>query len=595
MLELSIEQYILSKYEQSVNSFFQEEIKPMLWRVTKPFVFLALLVALVGTACVFGSSSNSTKEPTNVTQEVEQPVTEQPTGEAVNTLDGVQTATIQIEAQGTSVDPQQGTQLNAGWTGTGFFISPDGLAVTNNHVVTGAAILKVYVGGDSTPYNARIVAVSECADLAVIKVSGGDFPYLEWYDGDVKVGMEVYAAGFPLSEPEYNLTKGIVSKAKADGQTFWSSIDYVISHDATINPGNSGGPLVTSEGKVVGVNYRSRPDYNQYFAIGADIAGPIVKELEQGNNVNSIGINGEAFSFGPNNEYPGIWAYSVESGSVADKAGIKAGDIVLEIENILLATDGTYKDYCDILRGKDLDSTMAVRVYRPSTDEILEGQLNGRELEVTGYGGLSNGSASTTTSSGGTSTSSSNGISTEFDGDIWSEGWYSYYKEDDSLFTIENKPGRVIIYNKKPGIYTYLFNDAFSGSDVKVTTYATKIDGPNRMNTSVVCRATDKGWYEFSISSGGLWWIWKWDPNAGDNGYYYQIAKGTSTKIGLQKQPNLIEATCIGTTLTLYVNGYKIGEGEDRDFTDGVTGFALSSLDLGNAEVEYEYFTAEPQ
>jgi len=567
----------------------------MLWRVLKPFIFLALLVAMVGTACMSSSGGDSTKEPAEVTEEAQPSKPSKPAGDAVSTLDDVQTATIQIEAQGTSVDPQEGTQLNSGWTGTGFFISPDGLAVTNNHVVTGAAILKVYVGGESKSYNARIVAVSECADLAVIKVSGGEFPYLEWYDGDVKVGMEVYAAGFPLGEPEYNLTKGIVSKAKAEGQTFWSSIDSVIAHDATINPGNSGGPLVTPDGKVVGVNYRSRPDFNQYFAIGRDIALPIIEDLEQGTNVNSIGVNGQAFTFGPNNEYPGIWAYSVESGSVADKAGIKAGDIILEIENILLATDGTYKDYCDILRGKNLDSTMAVRVYRPMTDEILEGQLNGRELEVTGYGGLTGGSSGATTSGGGSSTSSSNGINTEFDGDIWSEGWYSYYKEDDTLFTITNKPGRVIILNKKPSIDTYLFNDNFYASDVKVTTYATKIDGPNRMNTSVVCRATDKGWYEFSISSGGLWWIWKWDPNAGDNGYYYQVAKGTSTKIGLQKQPNLIEATCIGTTLTLYVNGNKIGEGTDRDFTEGVTGFALSSLDLGNAQVEYEYFIAEPQ
>ncbi len=364
----------------------------MFLRLIRPFVFLALFIALVGTACLSGTpTSEPTQSSDGPTEESSVP-TKKPaqtsSGKAVASLDDVQTATIQIIAQGTSVDPEQGTQLNAGWSGSGFFISPDGLAVTNNHVVTGAAILKVYIGGDSTAYNARLIAASECADLAVIKVEGSDFPYLDWYTGDVKVGMEVYSAGFPLSEPEYNLTKGIVSKEKTDGQTFWSSIDYVISHDATINPGNSGGPLVNSDGQVVGVNYRSRPDYNQYFAIGAKIALPVVDQLQEGTNVNSIGVNGEAFSFGPNAEYPGIWVYSVESGSPADTSGVKAGDIIVEMESILLATDGTYKDYCDVLRGHDAEEKMSIRVYRPATDEILEGQLNGRELQATGFGGL---------------------------------------------------------------------------------------------------------------------------------------------------------------------------------------------------------------
>lgn len=96
----------------------------MLWRVLKPFVFLALLVAIVGTACMSSSGETETKEPVEVTQEVDQPEPIVPAGEAVNDLDGVQSATIQIEAQGTSVDPQQGTQLNAGWTGTGFLSAP---------------------------------------------------------------------------------------------------------------------------------------------------------------------------------------------------------------------------------------------------------------------------------------------------------------------------------------------------------------------------------------------------------------------------------------------------------------------------------------
>jgi S1-C subfamily serine protease len=570
----------------------------MFWRLIRPFVFLALLITLVGTACLSSGGGGATQVPEKPTEESTTP-TEKPSqpsdGKAVATLDDVQQATLQITAQGTSVDPEQGTQLNAGWSGTGFFISPDGLAVTNNHVVTGAAILKVYIGGDDTPHNARIVGTSECADLAVIKVEGSDFPYLEWYTGDVKVGMEVYSAGFPLSEPEYNLTKGIISKDKADGQTFWSSIDYVISHDATINPGNSGGPLVNSDGKVVGVNYRSRPDYNQYFAIGAKIARPVVDQLQEGKDVTSIGVNGEAFSFGANGEYPGIWVYSVETGSPADKSGVKPGDIILEMENILLATDGTYKDYCDVLRGHDADETMTLRVYRPMTDEILEGQLNGRELAVTGYGGLTSGAQGTTTNGGGTTTTVDS-INTDFEADLTEEGWYEHARfVTEGEYSAVQKPGRVIITINKPDEGDYIFNDFFWDDDVVVTTQATKLKGPNRVFIAIACRASEAGWYEFNISTGGQWWIYKRDESVGNNGAFQILAKGLSNKIAVQNAPNVIEGSCVGTKLSLYVNGSKIGEATDRDFTEGQVGFGTFTSDIGNSQVEFEYFTAEPQ
>src|SRR4030067_796471 len=81
----------------------------------------------------------------------------------------------------------------------------------------GGALLQVWGGGESEPRNARILGVSECSDLAVIDIEGGDFPYLDWHPGDINVGLEVYAAGFPLGDPECTLTKGIVSKAQTSG------------------------------------------------------------------------------------------------------------------------------------------------------------------------------------------------------------------------------------------------------------------------------------------------------------------------------------------------------------------------------------------
>lgn len=297
---------------------------------------------------------------------------------AVDSLQEVKSATIQIESQGTFEDPQFGTQYNSAGSGSGFIIDPSGIAVTNNHVVTGAALLKVYVGGDSQPLNARILGVSECADLAVIDIEGDGYPYLQWYDGAVGVGLDVYAAGFPLGDPEFTLTRGIVSKARAAGDTDWASVDRVIEHDATINPGNSGGPLVTGDGQVVAVNYAGDSDTGQFFAIAQAQALPVLEQLRQRQDVLSIGVNGTAINDGEG--LSGIWVSSVESGSPASRAGVEPGDIITELEGLVLATDGTLADYCDILRSREPQDVMAIEVLRFGTEEVLEGELNGSPL-----------------------------------------------------------------------------------------------------------------------------------------------------------------------------------------------------------------------
>lgn len=355
----------------------------------KIFLMSALLVFLAA-ACGGAEPTEAPETPevqvtegvqlTATVEEVEEEAA--PVSDAISSRQDAQGGVIQVEAQGTFVDPEFGLVSGAG-RGSGFIIDPTGIAVTNNHVVTGAALLKVWVGGDtSQTYNARVLGVSECSDLAVIQIEGADFPYFEWYTDPVEVGIDVYALGYPLGETEYTLTRGVVSKASADGETNWASIDYAIGHDATINPGNSGGPLIEEGGRVVGVNYRSRPDFNQYFAISAEQAIPIVERLQAGEDVDSIGVNGVAV-VSEDGSITGIWVSSVESGSPADESGLQGGDIITKLEGLALATDGTMADYCDILRSHSPQDTLSMEVLRFASQELLEGQLNGRELSTT--------------------------------------------------------------------------------------------------------------------------------------------------------------------------------------------------------------------
>ncbi len=352
-----------------------------------PALLLSAILMFVLVAC--GASPKETPTPMQTQAPTQPKPTSPPSPATTEVAEGLvlkladlKSATIQIEAEGTFIDPQFGYMANSAGRGSGFIIDPSGIAITNNHVVTGAALLKVWVGGDTAKvYNARILGVSECSDLAVIDIEGDGFPYLAWHEGAATVGLDVYAAGFPLGDPEFTLTEGIVSKEKADGETSWASVDSVIEHTATINPGNSGGPLVDPDARVIGINYAGSSSTNQYFAINRGTALPVIDKLRAGEDVDSIGINGEAVA-SEDGSLTGIWVSSVKSGSPADKTGIKAGDIITSIENLILATDGTLNDYCDILRTHKPEDTLAVQVLRWETQDVLDGQLNGRTLEV---------------------------------------------------------------------------------------------------------------------------------------------------------------------------------------------------------------------
>jgi serine protease Do len=299
-------------------------------------VCMVVIICSVGCggkpAAVTQAQPTATVVPSTPTEPPAPTATAVPTG-LITSLSDIKKATIQIESVGTFVDPQFGYMANQAGLGSGFIIDPSGLAVTNNHV------------------------------------------------GTANVGLEVYTAGYPLGDPEFTMTKGIISKEKANGDTSWASVEYVLEHDATINPGNSGGPLVDANARVVGVNYAGSSSTSQYFAIDRGTALPVINQLKTGADVESIGINGEAVT-SDDGSFSGIWVSSIKSGSPADKTGVKAGDIIMTLENLSLATDGTMKDYCDILRTHNPTDTLSMEVLRWDTQEVLEGQLNGRNLAV---------------------------------------------------------------------------------------------------------------------------------------------------------------------------------------------------------------------
>ena len=304
-------------------------------------------------------------------------------------IDGARPAVVRIEVEGSYVDPAEG-RVSAGGSGSGFIIDPEGHVVTNAHVVEGAGLVRVYVDGQDEPVTARVLGVSECNDLAVLDLTGEGFPYLAWQEEAIDTGTDVYVAGFPLGDPEFSMTRGIISKARADGDSSWASIPYALEHDAAIQPGNSGGPLLGADGHVIGINYASSDPTNtsQYFAIPAELARDVVATLAEATDVESLGINGFAW-YDAEEEIGGIWVSGVRAGSAASNVGVEPGDILLSLAGrdvVTAADNATKRGYCDVLRTQGDTNAMDISVYRPGTGELLEGEINNavKPLEVIG-------------------------------------------------------------------------------------------------------------------------------------------------------------------------------------------------------------------
>lgn len=301
-------------------------------------------------------------------------------------LDEVQSATLQITAQGEFYEPLTSEPLTAGWYGSGFVISASGLAITNNHVAAGASSFDIRPGGGTGPaIGAEVVSTSECLDLAVLQLPPGEvYPFMAWRQGDIAPPLDVYSAGYPNGTPAFTLTGGIVSTANQSLEFDWASVDAAIEHDARIRGGNSGGPLIDENGRIVGVNYAGDDlqDYN--YAIAREQVLSVLDQLIAGENVLSLGINGRALPLdSETGESVGIWVQSVQPGSPAEAAGIKGADVLIEMDGTPLSQSGTMQEYCDILASRGTDATLDLVVARPLTGEVLEGQVNGEPLSTT--------------------------------------------------------------------------------------------------------------------------------------------------------------------------------------------------------------------
>jgi serine protease Do len=251
--------------------------------------------------------------------------------------------------------------------GTGFIIRPDGYILTNNHVVNGADEVLVKLS-DGRELKGEIKGHDEKLDLALIKINDKNpFPSTELGDSDaLEVGEWVMAIGNPFGLAQ-TVTAGIVS---AKGRVIGSGpYDDFIQTDASINPGNSGGPLFSASGKVIGINTAIIAGGQGIgFAIPINMAKGIVEQLLDSGKVTRgyLGVRFQpltadlAKSFGLESDKGALIA-NVEKDTPAEKAGLKAGDIILEYDGKTISESNELPRYVAVT---PIDKKVKLVVYR---------------------------------------------------------------------------------------------------------------------------------------------------------------------------------------------------------------------------------------
>ena len=251
------------------------------------------------------------------------------------------------QQRGRNSQSQQQEQRSGG---SGVIISPDGYIISNNHVVENASELTVTLSDERT-FKAKIIGTDPTTDIALIKIDATDLPTIPFGDSDkLRLGEWVIAVGNPFGLSS-TVTAGIVSAKSRNLDVIPSQfrLESFIQTDAAVNPGNSGGALVNSAGELVGINTVIKSPTGSYagysFAVPSSIVKKVIVDLMEYGIVQramlGIGYNeiNDAFieQMGKETgikEKGGLYIATVDENGAAGAAGIKVGDILLEIDGV---------------------------------------------------------------------------------------------------------------------------------------------------------------------------------------------------------------------------------------------------------------------
>lgn len=293
---------------------------------------------------------------------------------------------------------QNGTQNQEIGGGTAFFISSDGLLMTNKHVVSDEKADYTVLLNDGRKLKATVIARDTVNDIALLKVDGSNFPSLQFANSNPELGESVIAIGNALGEFRNTVSVGVISglqrsiMAGSAAQGSLEQLNHILQTDAAINEGNSGGPLLDGNGNVIGMSTAIASDaQNIGFAIPVEELSYVLKSYQKNGHIVRPYIGVRYVPITPamateeklavdhgvlvtHGETPADVA--VLQGSPADNAGVKDGDIILKIDAQDLTDTFALNDY---IQTKNPGDTVTLTILRGGKQQDLRVILEERK------------------------------------------------------------------------------------------------------------------------------------------------------------------------------------------------------------------------
>ncbi len=289
---------------------------------------------------------------------------------------------------------QNGTEKKEIGGGSGFFVSSNGLIVTNKHVVDQEDVEYTVFTNDGKKHSAMVTARDPVLDIALIKIEGSSFPFLSLGNSDsLQVGQSVIAIGNALGEFRNTVSVGVISglaRSITAGDTSGKleTLDHVIQTDAAINPGNSGGPLLDLSGNVIGVNVAIvQGSQNIGFTLPINSVKSAIESVKATGKiirpylgVRYVAINAEMKDKNNLSVDYGVLVkagqnqneLAVIPGSPADKAGIVENDIILEVNGTKLDDETTL---ATLIRQKNIGDVITLKIIHRGAEKTVQATL----------------------------------------------------------------------------------------------------------------------------------------------------------------------------------------------------------------------------
>ena len=316
----------------------------------------------------------------------ESPVTQAPLAaqslpDVISIVEKVKPAVVSVVTESVGVNAFMQRVREEG-AGSGIIFDPAGFIITNNHVIEGARQISVLLPDDRT-FEAQVVGRDKMTDLAVLKIKGDNLPVARLGNSEtLRAGEWVIAIGNALALPGGpTVTVGVVSAVgRSVPEPSGTVLNNVIQTDAAINPGNSGGPLINLRGEVVGINTVIASEAQGIgFAIAINEAKPIVAQLQSSGRVIwpwiGVSVQDVTRRMAIQLRLPvteGVLVQDVQRGGPADRATMRAGDVIIKIENAPVASVAQLQSE---IRKRPIGQNARVTVVRGSQQQVLTVRL----------------------------------------------------------------------------------------------------------------------------------------------------------------------------------------------------------------------------